>query len=82
MEGREFWQGTNRRTFIDWLVVSGITAIFLVLAVMARLPRVDIDLRWAAGVSVACFCYWWPVGSIRRLILYFCRLVKPGSSRY
>ena len=53
MEGREFEQGQSRRTLIDWLLVSGVTAIFVALAAIARLPHVDIDLRWAAAVSVA-----------------------------
>ena len=53
MEGREFEQGQSRRTLIDWVLVSGVTAIFVALAAIARLPRVDIDLRWAAAVSVA-----------------------------
>jgi len=53
MEGREFDQGQSRRTLIDWLLVSGVTAIFVALAAIARLPHVDIDLRWAAAVSVA-----------------------------
>jgi drug/metabolite transporter (DMT)-like permease len=53
MEGREFEGGLNRRSFIDWLLVGGVTAIFVALAAMARLPRVDMDLKWAAVVSVA-----------------------------
>jgi drug/metabolite transporter (DMT)-like permease len=53
MEGREFAQGQSRRTLIDWVLVSGVTATFVALAAIARLPRVDIDLRWAAAVSVA-----------------------------
>ncbi|PYJ93720.1 MAG: glucose uptake permease [Verrucomicrobia bacterium] len=53
MEGREFDQGQSRRTLIDWLLISGVTAIFVALAAIARLPHVDIDLRWAAAVSVA-----------------------------
>ena len=53
MEGREFEQGQSRRTLIDWLLISGVTAIFVALAAIARLPHVDIDLRWAAAVSVA-----------------------------
>jgi drug/metabolite transporter (DMT)-like permease len=53
MEGREFEQGQSRRTLIDWVLVSGVTAIFVALAAIARLPHIDIDLRWAAAVSVA-----------------------------
>jgi drug/metabolite transporter (DMT)-like permease len=53
MEGREFGQGLSRRTLIDWLLICGVTAIFVALAAMARLPRFDIDMRWAAAVSVA-----------------------------
>jgi glucose uptake protein GlcU len=53
MEGRKFEEGLSRRTFIDWLLVVGATAIFVGIATMARLPRMNIDLRWAAAVSVA-----------------------------
>jgi hypothetical protein len=53
MEGREFEGGGTSRTWIDWLLVAGVTAIFVVLAVMVRLPRMDIDLRRAAAVSAA-----------------------------
>lgn len=53
MEGREFAQGTDRRTLIDWLLVGGVAGIFLTLAVMARLPRMDINLKWAAVVAMA-----------------------------
>lgn len=53
MEGREFEEGVSRRTSLDWLLVGGVTAIFVVLAAMARLPRMDINLRWAAAVSSA-----------------------------
>jgi drug/metabolite transporter (DMT)-like permease len=53
MEGREFEAGPGGRSLIDWLLVGGVTAIFVAMAAMARLPRVDIDLRWAAAVSVA-----------------------------
>ena len=53
MEGRSFVEGTSRRTLTDWVLVCGVTAIFVALAAMARLPRIDIDLGWAAAVSVA-----------------------------
>ena len=53
MEGRDFEQSTSRRTFIDWLLLFGVTAIFIAFAAMARLPHVDIDWKWAATVSVA-----------------------------
>ena len=53
MEGREFRAGVSRRNFTDWLLVGGVTAIFVALAAMARLPRVNFDLRWAAAVSAA-----------------------------
>ena len=53
IEGREFEGGLSRRKLIDWLLVGGVTAIFVALAAMARLPRMDFDLRWAGAVSVA-----------------------------
>jgi len=53
MEGRELNGGGSRRNFVDWLLVAGVTAIFVALAAMARMPRVDISLKWAALVSAA-----------------------------
>jgi drug/metabolite transporter (DMT)-like permease len=55
MEGREFEGGRRRRSLIDWLLVGGVTAIFVALAAMARVPRMDIDLRSAAAIAVAMF---------------------------
>jgi len=53
MEGRDLNGGTSRRNLIDWLLVAGVTAVFVALAAMARMPRVDINLKWAALVSAA-----------------------------
>jgi drug/metabolite transporter (DMT)-like permease len=53
MEGRTFEAGSSRRSLLDWLLVCGVTAIFAALAAIARLPHIDIDLRWAAAVSGA-----------------------------
>jgi len=53
LEGREFEGETSGRTVVDWLLVGGVTAMFVALAAMAQLPRIEIDLRWAAAVSVA-----------------------------
>ena len=53
MEGRETEGRGGHRTFIDWLLVASVTAIFVALATMARIPRTDINLLWAALVSAA-----------------------------
>jgi hypothetical protein len=53
MEGRAFEAGSGRRSLVDWLLVGGVTAIFVALAAIARLPRLDIDFRWAAAVAGA-----------------------------
>jgi hypothetical protein len=53
MEGRGFEAGSSHRNLLDWLLLCGVTAIFVALAALARLPRLDIDLRWAAAVSLA-----------------------------
>ena len=53
MEGRAFEGEPSRRTLIDWLLIAGVTGVFVALAAMARLPRMDINLGWAAAVSAA-----------------------------
>ena len=53
MEGREFNGGVSNRTFLDWLLIAAAVAVFVALATMVRLPRIDINLKYAALVSVA-----------------------------
>ena len=40
------------RTLLDWLLIVGATAIFALLAVMARLPQMDIAWGWAIALTV------------------------------
>src|SRR6266852_3948863 len=49
MEGREFEGGRKRRTLIDCILIAGTTAVFIVLAAVARPPRMDMHLSWAAA---------------------------------
>jgi drug/metabolite transporter (DMT)-like permease len=58
IEGRQLKQATKQRTFIDWLLVSGVTVVFVALASMARIPRMDINLKWAVVVSAAMLSLW------------------------
>jgi hypothetical protein len=53
MEGREFGATTNRRSALDWLLIVSTTGIFIALAAIARVPRVDVHLGWAAVITVA-----------------------------
>jgi drug/metabolite transporter (DMT)-like permease len=53
MEGRESGAGPQRRTVVDWAVVTGVTALFVALAMMAAIPRVEINLKWATAISAA-----------------------------
>jgi glucose uptake protein GlcU len=42
----------NSRTVLDWLLILITTGSFVVLATMARLPRVDIAPVWAVGLTL------------------------------
>jgi hypothetical protein len=53
MEGREFEAGGKRRTLIDCILIAGTTAVFIVLAAVARVPRMDMHLTWAAALAAA-----------------------------
>jgi drug/metabolite transporter (DMT)-like permease len=53
MEGREFEGGGKRRTLIDSMLIAGTTAVFIVLAAIARVPRMDMHLTWAAALTAA-----------------------------
>ena len=43
----------NSRTFVDWLLIFVTTALFVILATMARLPHMDIALGWAVALTIA-----------------------------
>jgi drug/metabolite transporter (DMT)-like permease len=53
MEGREVEGGGKRRTLIDCVLIAGTTAVFMVLAAVARVPRMDMHLTWAAALAAA-----------------------------
>jgi len=53
MEGREFEGGGKRRTLIDGILIAGTTAVFVLLAAVARVPRMDMHLTWAAALAAA-----------------------------
>src|ERR1700686_4502704 len=53
MEGRQFGAGHSDRTLLDWVLILGTTAIFVALAVMARLPHMEIAIGWAVALTIA-----------------------------
>jgi len=52
MEGRESGRTPMQRSWVDWLFISGTTAVFIVLGTSARLPDLHMSMGWAAAVSV------------------------------
>jgi hypothetical protein len=53
MEGRSFGTAQHKRTLLDWLLILGTTALFVALAVIARLPSIGISLGWAVVLTAA-----------------------------
>jgi drug/metabolite transporter (DMT)-like permease len=53
MEGHDEDFGAARRTWIDWVLVAGATAVFVALGVMARVPRLEIRTEWLVALSGA-----------------------------
>jgi len=53
MEGREMEASPSHRTLVDWILIGGATGVFVVLAAIARVPRVDISVGWAAAATAA-----------------------------
>jgi drug/metabolite transporter (DMT)-like permease len=47
MEGKSYGSASHSRSFIDWLLILGTTALFVVLASVSRLPHVEISIEWA-----------------------------------
>jgi hypothetical protein len=71
MEGREFAARAGGRTIIDWLLILGSSGLFVALAAMAKLPRMNISLAWAAVVGAAML-----------FLLAFCGLALWRTTRF
>ena len=56
LEGTAYGAASNRRTVLDWLLVLITTSLFAGLALIARLPPVQISAGWACTLAVAMFC--------------------------
>ena len=46
--GRETMAVPHRRTWVDWVVVLAATAVLVVFALMADVPRIALEWQWAA----------------------------------
>jgi hypothetical protein len=53
LQGREHTEGREQRTGLDWALVGSTTAIFIGLAVMAKMPTGNINSMWAAVLAMA-----------------------------
>jgi len=53
IQGRGLPADPNARTLLDWLLILVTTGLFATLAVMARLPHIDIALGWAIALTMA-----------------------------
>ena len=53
MEGRSFDATQHSRSLIDWLLILGTTALFILLATFARLPLTDISAGWGVVLTAA-----------------------------
>lgn len=55
LEGREGGSGSisSGRTPLDWILILGTTAVFVALALVAKIPRIQIALSWAVALAVA-----------------------------
>ena len=53
MEGKSYGSVPHSRSFIDWSLILGTTALFVVLAAVSRLPHVGISMEWAAILTAS-----------------------------
>jgi len=53
MEGKSFGTASHARSIIDWILILGTTILFAGLAVLARLPHVEVSLGWAVALTLA-----------------------------
>ena len=53
MEAKERRQQPFRRTWLDWSLVSGATALFVVFGALAAVPRMEFNWFWLAALTSA-----------------------------
>ena len=53
MEGREHEPASHGRSIVDWVLIIGTTALFIVLATVAKAPNVAMNAAWAFLLSIA-----------------------------
>jgi drug/metabolite transporter (DMT)-like permease len=53
MEGRDVTVGEVRRTWLDWLLITGATIIFAALGGLARIPQMEIHTGWLGLFAAA-----------------------------
>lgn len=53
MEGKEAGSSAPRRTWLDALLVSGATAIFVAFGAMAIVPRIEFSVEWLIALAAA-----------------------------
>ena len=53
MEGKSYGTVSHRRSVIDWLLILGTTALFIVLAWISKLPRMGINVTFAVVLTAA-----------------------------
>jgi hypothetical protein len=53
MEGRDFGSAPVSRSLLDWLLILGTTVLFVILALMARLPPIHFSGAWATALTAA-----------------------------
>lgn len=53
MEGRSYDAAPGRRTILDWLLIFSTTALFAVLAAVAKFPQIDIGVGWAIALAAS-----------------------------
>ena len=52
-QGRENIGSGKSRSIVDWLLIFATSAVFVVLALMARMPQVEFNPGWAFVVTLA-----------------------------
>ena len=53
LAGRDTVEGGKVRTWIDWLLVSMVTCVFVLFAALGRVPRMDLNWNAALGLTLA-----------------------------
>ena len=64
LAGESAGASPRRRTWLDWMLVGGATAVFVGVGIIARVPDLALGWRWVVALAAAMLALLWSTGRL------------------